>query len=297
MELLNFYIFITYFLTASMFCIILPFIFPIFILTFFYTSISCIVIINYLFFLIFKLTNNYNLLPIFKYLNKLLLNGVCLIWILHGKILHRYSVENLENIEKGVPNLLIYYHGALPIDLYYLAGYIIVYHKKLIYNVADNFLFNIPGWSPILNFLNIIKGTIDQCSNILEDDNILCLSPGGVYEAQFGDENYELLWRNRMGFAKVALKSKVNVVPVFTVNIRKSYKTITFYKSFFLKLYEKTRLPFVPIYGGLPYKLTTYIGKPIKIDFEKNPSVIEIKTLIEQELKNLIKFSLEKELN
>lgn len=294
MDLLNFYIFIHYAFMFFILCILLPFIIPIFILLFFYTSISCIVIINYFFYLIFKVIKSKEILILFRFLNKVMLYFVCLIWILHGKILHRYSIKNLENIEKGVPNLLIYYHGAIPIDLYYLSGYITLYHNKLMYNVADNFLFNIPGWSPILNFLNIIKGTVDQCSDILntKDNNILCISPGGVFEAQFGDENYELMWRNRVGFAKIALKSKVNVIPVFTLNIRESYKTINFYKSFFMKLYESTRLPLVPIYGGLPYKLTTYIGKPIKIDFEKNPSVLEVRSLIETHLKKLIKKTL-----
>ena len=29
-------------------------------------------------------------------------------------------------------------------------------------------------------------------------------------------------------------------------------------------LYEKTRLPLVPIYGGFPVKLTTHVGDPIR---------------------------------
>jgi len=33
---------------------------------------------------------------------------------------------------------------------------------------------------------------------------------GGVYEAQFGDSNYQLLWKNRLGFAKIALEAQVD---------------------------------------------------------------------------------------
>lgn len=38
---------------------------------------------------------------------------------------------------------------------------------------------------------------------------MLAISPGGVYEAQFGNSYYELMWKKRMGFAKVALDAKV----------------------------------------------------------------------------------------
>lgn len=36
--------------------------------------------------------------------------------------------------------------------------------------------------------------------------------------------------------------------------------------GFFRKLYESTRLPFTPPYGGLPVKFRTYIGEPIPYD-------------------------------
>lgn len=32
---------------------------------------------------------------------------------------------------------------------------------------------------------------------------------GGVREALFGDQNYQLIWKERKGFAKVAIDAKV----------------------------------------------------------------------------------------
>jgi hypothetical protein len=55
----------------------------------------------------------------------------------------------------------------------------------------------------------VVPGTVQQCANILTDNNMLAIAPGGVYEAQFGDSYYQILWRKRMGFAKVALEAKV----------------------------------------------------------------------------------------
>lgn len=55
----------------------------------------------------------------------------------------------------------------------------------------------------------MIPGTVQQCASVLKDGNLLSISPGGMYEAQFGSENYRLLWKKRLGFAKVAIEAKV----------------------------------------------------------------------------------------
>ena len=34
-------------------------------------------------------------------------------------------------------------------------------------------------------------------------------------------------------------------------------------------LYEKTKLPLVPVYGGFPVRLTTYVGQPIRVQREE----------------------------
>lgn len=43
---------------------------------------------------------------------------------------------------------------------------------------------------------------------LLQDGEVVCISPGGVREALFS-ESYELIWGNRQGFAKAALEANV----------------------------------------------------------------------------------------
>lgn len=124
-------------------------------------------------------------------------------------ILLGYEVVGIENIPMDSPVLFIYYHGAVPIDLYYFIAKIVLLNSKVIHTVADNFLFKVPGFAIICHVMKLIPGTIQTCSAILKEGNMLAISPGGVYEAQFGDSYYQLLWKNRMGFAKVALDAKV----------------------------------------------------------------------------------------
>nr|XP_012218704.1 PREDICTED: transmembrane protein 68 isoform X3 [Linepithema humile] len=155
-----------------------------------------------------------------------------------------------------------------------------------IWHVADRFLFNVPGWSIILDVLKVIPGTIQTCSAVLKEGNMLAISPGGVYEAQFGNSYYKLMWKKRMGFAKVALDAKVSIIPIFTKNIREAFRTISWGRRIWLKIYSWTKVPFVPIYGGFPVKLITYVGKPIPYDGNLTPEELQIK--VADALKNLI---------
>lgn len=65
--------------------------------------------------------------------------------------------------------------------------------------------------------MKVFPGTVQICANILKEGNLLAISPGGVYEAQFGNSYYELLWRNRYGFAKVAIEAKAVRLKVINV--------------------------------------------------------------------------------
>lgn len=55
-----------------------------------------------------------------------------------------YEVVGAENIPAGGA-LLVYYHGALPIDFYYLTSHILLYQGRVVKPVGDRFLFKIPG--------------------------------------------------------------------------------------------------------------------------------------------------------
>ena len=101
---------------------------------------------------------------------------------------------------------------------------------------------------------------------------------GGVREAQFGDSSYQLIWEKRIGFAKVAINAKVKIIPVFTVNLREAFRSVSLFRGWFRSFYDRTRLPIVPVYGGFPVKLRTIIGKPIEYDPNVSPEEVAAKT-------------------
>ena len=173
---------------------------------------------------------------------------------------------------------MIYYHGALPLDYYYLVAKVVLHKRRIIHSVVDSFLFHIPGFGGLLNAFCCTPGTVTSCAKDLSDGNLLGLSPGGVYEAMFSDhKEYKLQWKSRVGFAKIALEAGVPVIPVFTRNVREAVRTFNFSKRVMKWIYDKIRFPISPIYGGWPVKLTTFIGDPIKYDPKDTPESLRDK--------------------
>ena len=61
-----------------------------------------------------------------------------------------YEIIGLEKIPEEGPALIIYYHGAIPIDFYYVMAKCVLHRNRHIRAVGDRFLFNIPGKSIVL---------------------------------------------------------------------------------------------------------------------------------------------------
>ncbi|XP_053874603.1 transmembrane protein 68-like isoform X2 [Malaclemys terrapin pileata] len=148
-----------------------------------------------------------------------------------GKLGNGYELHGIEKIPEG-PGLIVYYHGAIPLDYCFFISNLYIQTGRLCYSAVDRFFAKLPG---------------------------------GSREAFFSDENYNLLWGNRKGFAQVAIDAKVPIIPLFTQNIREGYRT--FGKiGFFRWFYERSRVLLIPGYGGFPVKLRTYVGDPIPYD-------------------------------
>jgi hypothetical protein len=72
--------------------------------------------------------------------------SIAAVWDAHATLYHGYEICGLEHLPKDSNGLLIYYHGAIPIDMYYFVAKIYLKYDRLIYTVGDRFLFKLPGW-------------------------------------------------------------------------------------------------------------------------------------------------------
>nr|XP_060631299.1 LOW QUALITY PROTEIN: monoacylglycerol/Diacylglycerol O-acyltransferase-like [Anolis sagrei ordinatus] len=186
---------------------------------------------------------------------------VATLWYVHARIWNGYEVCGLEKIPNG-PALVVFYHGATPIDFFYFMAVVLIKKKRILHIVADHFVFSLPGFKLLLDVFSVLHGTQEECGKALSKGHLLAIAPGGVREALFSNENYVLIWGNRKGFAQVAIDAKVPIIPMFTQNVRESIRSLGGL-SLFRLMYEYLRLPIVPLYGNFPVKLRTYVGDPI----------------------------------
>ncbi|XP_034285687.1 monoacylglycerol/Diacylglycerol O-acyltransferase-like isoform X4 [Pantherophis guttatus] len=183
---------------------------------------------------------------------------------MYSTLWHGYEIHGMDKVPEG-PGLIVFYHGAFPLDYFYFVSRLYLRTGRFCRTVVDYHFSKIPGIKLFYNVEGLTHNGRTECTEILKRGYLLGVLPGGTREALFSDENYELLWGRRTGFAHVARDAKVPVIPIFTKNLREGYRTLG--KIWPFKwLYERTRWPIVPVYGGFPVKFCTYIGDPIPYD-------------------------------
>jgi 1-acyl-sn-glycerol-3-phosphate acyltransferase len=72
-------------------------------------------------------------------------NIVTKMWSIYGWIWYGHEIIGLENIPRNGPALIIYYHGAITVDSFFIGAKVYQKFNRLIFTVADRFLFKIPG--------------------------------------------------------------------------------------------------------------------------------------------------------
>jgi len=212
--------------------------------------------------------------------------SVCTFLCLLAKYWHAHEVVGMENIPDRGPALLCMYHGTLPVDVYYLLAKLQLFKKRRLKIIVDHFLFKMPGLKNLLEVFRCFTGPAAECVRTLRKGHLLAIYPGGVREALFSGDNYELTWNKRTGFAKVALAARSPIIPIFTTNSRDSFKVVRTGQGFAKWLYEKTKFPFVLYYGGFPVKMKTVIGPPIEYDPSMKPE--EVSALCQAAIEKLI---------
>jgi len=269
-------------------CVLAPFIFiiilPLITFTLFY---CCICVVNFI-----KYKHEFSEIGHQRCWKKAGRLICAIMWRTLGRLWHGYEVRGLDKLpnDPEKPAMLVYYHGEVPLDCYYLMAELVLRKHDKTKSVADRFLFRIPGWKNMLESFNVIKGSREECQSALKEGYFLVLAPGGTREMLYSDANYEVYWGSRLGYAKIALHCNVPIYPVVTRNIREVFRFVRWrpFWKWQLQLYEKFKFPFVLMYGGFPSKLITYIGDPINIHTTGEIEAKDLDNLVQNTMTSII---------
>ena len=121
----------------------------------------------------------------------------------------------LENVDRAKPALYVGNHtlyGTLDGPLMILGLY--QHNGVFLRSLGDHIHFQIPLWRNLLWDNGCVAGTPENCQQLMQAKEHILVYPGGGREVKKNDgEKYQLIWKERTGFARMAMQHGYDIVP------------------------------------------------------------------------------------
>lgn len=155
-----------------------------------------------------------------------------------------------------------------------------LYERKglLLRALGDHAHFRVPLWGSLLTQLGVVDGTRDNCARLMEAGEAILVFPGGGREvAKRRGEKYRLVWKERLGFARLAIAHGCTIVPFAAVGVEDALDVVLdaddLMRSPLGRVVEKLGLRtdiLMPVVKGIgptplprPERLYFHVGAPI----------------------------------
>jgi len=119
-----------------------------------------------------------------------------------------------ENVP-DTPCLFVANHSLFALDGYIVGPILLKEMNRFVRGLADRFLFANPGVGDLMVKMGGVMGHPDVCSAMMEAGQDLFVFPGGSHEAvKASRDMYELQWKQRYGFVRLAAKHGYTIMPL-----------------------------------------------------------------------------------
>lgn len=134
----------------------------------------------------------------------------------------------IENIPLEGPVLLTGNHSIYGlVDIPMLGLEIFEKTGRTVRGLADHNHFALPVWRDLLRRIGAVRGTRDVCSQLFEAGEAVLVFPGGGREVmKHKHERYQLIWKERIGFARLAIQHGVPIVPFASVGVEDMFDIV-----------------------------------------------------------------------
>ena len=181
----------------------------------------------------------------------------------------------IEHVPKGGA-LLVGNHTLYGVfDLVLLAAEFIE-RGIVVRGLADHAHFRIPGHRDLFTTIGAVPGTRANVRVLMRRGDSIMVFPGGAREvAKRKGERYQLIWKNRLGFAVMAIEGRYPVIPFASLGIEDALDIVLDSDNPFMapariltkKLLNAEPMPIVPGIGLTPIprpdRLYFWFGEPI----------------------------------
>lgn len=134
----------------------------------------------------------------------------------------------LENVPARGPFMLVGNHQLLGMqDLPTLVRELDRQRGVRVRGLADRFHFSVPLWRDLLAGMGAVLGTRENCAALLAAGEPVLVFPGGAREVyKRRGQQYQLLWGDRAGFARMAIEAGCPVVPFAAVGAEDRFDVV-----------------------------------------------------------------------
>lgn len=127
----------------------------------------------------------------------------------------RATLIGEHNVPRQGGALLVGNHALGGVDAFALTALLIVHTGRLPRFLGERNLWRIPGLSRLLDAAGAIPGAPEAATRLLAAGELVLVYPGGIDDSfKLSREAYTLKWGVRAGFARVAMRAGVPILPI-----------------------------------------------------------------------------------
>ena len=138
------------------------------------------------------------------------------------------KISGLEHVPRERPVLVVGNHtlmGVLDVPLLVFG----LYERRGIFlrSLGDHLHFRIPLWRNLLTHFGTVDGTRENCRALMRAGESILVFPGGGREVfKHKGEKYRLIWKERVGFVRLAIEHGYAIVPLASVGAEECYDIV-----------------------------------------------------------------------
>ena len=130
-------------------------------------------------------------------------------------------IDGFENLPADGRYLLVGNHTTL--GLFDVPFLVLAVHRRtgvLVRSLGEHQHYRVPFWRDLLSRFGTVDGTRENTRALLRADQPVLVFPGGGREvARRRSDHYPLVWRERIGFARLAIEFGYPIVPVAMIGV------------------------------------------------------------------------------
>lgn len=125
------------------------------------------------------------------------------------------------------PALFVGNHGLFSIDAPLMLAALYREHGVLVRALGDHLHFRLPVWGPMVRRFGGVEGTPANCSELMQRGESILVFPGGAREVmRRKTDGYDLVWKQRTGFARLAIQHGYDIIPFAAVGANETYRIL-----------------------------------------------------------------------